>query len=124
MPMLKRARFGDIMRLSVLIAGICVALLSAGAGNAAERGSSIAAFPASAHALGEIFKDQYAQIGDVRLHYVVGGKGPPVLLVPGWPETWWAWRNVMPSLAATHTVIAVDTRGMGESSRPNVGYDM
>lgn len=79
---------------------------------------------ASAAALGPRFEDRYTNIGDLRLHFVMGGKGPAVLLVPGWPETWWAWRHVMPELATHFTVIAVDTRGMGESSRPTSGYDM
>jgi pimeloyl-ACP methyl ester carboxylesterase len=87
--------------------------------------SSGATLPHSAAAtLGPGFKDHYSQIGDVRIHYVMGGTGPAVLLVPGWPETWWAWRNEMPELAKHFTVIAVDTRGMGESSRPISGYDM
>jgi pimeloyl-ACP methyl ester carboxylesterase len=74
--------------------------------------------------LGPAFNDGYANVNGVRLHYVAGGNGPPVLLIPGWPETWWAWRNVMPALARKFTVIAVDTRGMGESNRPTSGYDM
>jgi pimeloyl-ACP methyl ester carboxylesterase len=91
---------------------------------AQESKSELASYPASAAALGAEFEDGYATIGDVRLHYVTGGKGPAVLLVPGWPETWWAWRKIMPTLAANFTVVAVDTRGMGESSRPISGYDM
>src|SRR5436305_1124780 len=79
---------------------------------------------ASANVLGPEFSDHYVSVGDVRLHYVSGGNGPPVLLVPGWPETWWAWREVMPTLAKRFTVFAVDTRGMGQSSRPAAGYDM
>ena len=79
---------------------------------------------ASAASLGRGFEDRYADVGDVRIHYVIGGTGPTVLLVPGWPETWWAWRHVMPALAHKYTVVAVDTRGMGDSSRPPAGYDM
>lgn len=60
----------------------------------------------------------------VRLHYVEGGSGRPVLLVPGWPESWYAWRDVMPGLiAAGRRVIAVDPRGMGDSDHPESGYD-
>jgi len=86
--------------------------------------ADIPSFPAAASTLGAVFEDRYAEVGDIRLHYVVGGEGPPLLLVPGWPQTWWAWRNVMSPLAKRFTVIAVDTRGMGESSRPTSGYDM
>ena len=43
-----------------------------------------------------------------RLHYVAGGTGDPVLLVAGWPQTWFAWRHVMKLLARRYTVVAVD----------------
>ena len=46
----------------------------------------------------DTFTSRYVDTGDVRLHVVVGGDGPPLLLVHGWPETWYAWRNVMPAL--------------------------
>ena len=62
--------------------------------------------------------------GAVCLHAVVGGDGPPVLLICGWPQTWYAWRLVMPGLAAAgHRVVAVDTRGVGGSDKPARGYD-
>jgi pimeloyl-ACP methyl ester carboxylesterase len=74
--------------------------------------------------LGLGFKSGYADVNGVKLHYVEGGQGPQtVVLIPGWPQTWYAWRKVMPELAKTHRVIAVDTRGMGDSSRPDTGYD-
>jgi pimeloyl-ACP methyl ester carboxylesterase len=69
------------------------------------------------------FKNGYAEVNGVRLHYVVGGKGDPLVLLPGWPETWWAFHKIMPALAEQHTVIAVDLRGMGASSKPADGYD-
>src|SRR5581483_2945755 len=70
------------------------------------------------------FTDGYADVGDVRLHYVSGGEGPPVLLAPGWLQTWYAWRSEMPALAnAGFHVVAVDLRGMGQSSHPLSGYD-
>ena len=66
-----------------------------------------------------------ATVGGVRLHYVEGGEGAPVLLIPGWPQSWYAWRLVMPMLAAAgRRVIAVDPRGMGDSGRPYTGYDL
>lgn len=58
-----------------------------------------------------------------RLHYVIGGQGDPVLLVPGWPQTWYAWRKIMPALAEKHTVVAVDPPGLGDSDKPAGGYD-
>lgn len=64
-------------------------------------------------------------IKGVRLHFVERGSGTPILLVPGWPQSWYAWRHVMPLLAnAGRRVIALDPRGMGDSDRPASGYDM
>jgi pimeloyl-ACP methyl ester carboxylesterase len=51
------------------------------------------------------------------------GKGPAVVLLHGWPQTWWEWRHVIPALARNYTVIAPDMRGLGDSSRPIDGYD-
>lgn len=56
-------------------------------------------------------------------HAVIGGSGPAVLLVHGWMGSWYHWRHVMPLLAPTHTVIAVDARGYGDSDKPYAGYD-
>lgn len=65
----------------------------------------------------------YADLGDVRLHYVAAGSGPALVLLHGWPQTWFMWRDVLPTLAAEYRVIAVDLRGLGDSSRPDGGYD-
>ena len=65
----------------------------------------------------------YAEIGEVMLHYVTAGSGPPVVLLHGWPQTWYEWRHVIPALAERYTVIAPDLRGLGDSSRPLAGYD-
>jgi pimeloyl-ACP methyl ester carboxylesterase len=59
----------------------------------------------------------------VRLHAVIGGSGPAVMLLHGWPQTWHEWRPIMPELARTHTVVAVDLKGAGQSSKPLIGYD-
>jgi len=71
----------------------------------------------------DTFTSRYIDTGDVRLHAVVGGEGPPLLLVHGWPETWYAWRLLMPALAREFEVIAVDQRGIGLSDMPASGYD-
>jgi pimeloyl-ACP methyl ester carboxylesterase len=59
----------------------------------------------------------------IRIHYVEGGQGEPLILLPGWPETWWEYHKIMPVLATHFHVIAVDIRGMGGSSKPQGGYD-
>jgi pimeloyl-ACP methyl ester carboxylesterase len=71
----------------------------------------------------DTFTSHYVEAGDVRLHAVIGGDGPPLLLVHGWPETWYAWRHLMPALARDFQVIAVDQRGIGLSDKPAGGYD-
>jgi len=72
------------------------------------------------------FTHRYAQANGIRLHYVSGGPetGPLVVLLHGWPQTWYTWRNVMPRLAhAGYHVVAVDYRGAGESEKPLTAYD-
>lgn len=56
-----------------------------------------------------------ADVGEVRLHYVEAGAGEPVVLLHGWPQTWFMWRGVIPALTQHYRVIAVDLRGLGES---------
>jgi pimeloyl-ACP methyl ester carboxylesterase len=72
---------------------------------------------------GDTFTSRYVDTGEVRLHAVIGGDGPPLLLLHGWPETWYAWRFLMPALARDFTVIAPDQRGIGLSDKPTDGYD-
>jgi pimeloyl-ACP methyl ester carboxylesterase len=73
------------------------------------------------------FQHHVTNVNGLKLHYVEGGdneKGDPILLIPGWPESWYAWRFIMPKLvAAGHHVIALDLRGMGDSDHPIDGYD-
>ena len=64
-------------------------------------------------------RDGYAELGDVRLHYVEAGDGPLVVLLHGFPEFWFAWRQQIPALAeAGFRVVAPDMRGYNLSSRP------
>lgn len=71
----------------------------------------------------EGFQSQYAERDGVRLHSVAGGEGQPVVLVHGWPQTWYGWRKVMPLLAqAGYLVVAPDLRGFGDSARSETGY--
>ena len=72
----------------------------------------------------DTFTSRFVEAGELRLHAVIGGDGPPLLLVHGWPETWYAWRMVMPALAEDFEVIAVDQRGIGLSDKPEDGYDI
>lgn len=63
------------------------------------------------------------RVDGVRLHYVRAGQGPPVVLLHGWPQTWYMWRKVLPGLARRFTVVAPDLRGVGNSETPLTGYD-
>jgi pimeloyl-ACP methyl ester carboxylesterase len=69
------------------------------------------------------FSNGYANVNGIKLHYVVGGSGSPLILLPGWPQTWWSYHKMMPLLAKKHKVIAIDIRGMGSSDKPETGYD-
>ena len=64
-----------------------------------------------------------AFVNGQRIHYVRAGEGEPLVLLHGWPQTWYQWRKVIPALAEHYTVIAPDLRGFGESSKPLDGYD-
>jgi pimeloyl-ACP methyl ester carboxylesterase len=70
-----------------------------------------------------MFTSRYIDTGDLRQHVVTGGDGPPLLLVHGWPQTWYAWRMIMPGLANDFSVVAADQRGCGLSGKPPGGYD-
>ena len=68
------------------------------------------------------FSSEYREIDGVRLHYVKGGKGPLVFLAHGFGQTWYEWHQLMPLLAVTNTVVAVDIPGLGQSSPPKTAY--
>lgn len=59
------------------------------------------------------------------MHYVTGGEGegPPLVMLNGWPQTWYEWVEVMPALAEERTVIAVDLPGLGDSEGEPPSYD-
>ncbi len=59
----------------------------------------------------------------IKLHYVDAGEGPPVILLHGFPETWYAWRKQIPVLGQRYRLIVPDLRGYGQSDKPQAGYD-
>jgi pimeloyl-ACP methyl ester carboxylesterase len=89
-----------------------------------EGRGSVSGAPNLPAGFADTFTSRFVEAGDVRLHAVVGGDGPPLLLVHGWPETWYAWRLIMPVLAQDFAVVAVDQRGIGLSDKPRDGYDL
>ena len=69
------------------------------------------------------FKQGFVAVpGDAAVHYVIGGHGPVLVLIHGWPITWWEFHDVMPALAKSFTVIAYDLPGLGNSAPSTSGY--
>ncbi len=62
-------------------------------------------------------------VGGVAIHVAEAGSGPPVVLLHGWPQHWYAWRKVAPALAVERRVICPDLRGFGWSDAPPGGYE-
>lgn len=102
-------------------------LLAVGAGACAT--TTAAEVPAYAAAtqgdpkFEKTFEHEFAEVDGVRMHYVKGGTGTPVVLIHGWPQTWFGWWPIMPALAEQHTVYAVDLPGLGDSTGSPSGYD-
>lgn len=71
------------------------------------------------------FSHHFSRIEGLRFHYVTGGRedGFPLVLLAGFPESWFAWRHVMLPLADQYRIIAVDLPGQGDTDKPLSGYD-
>jgi pimeloyl-ACP methyl ester carboxylesterase len=95
-------------RLSTLAAAVIIAVITV---RAASGGAPTG------------FTEHYADVNGVRLHYYSGGKGSAVVLLHGYAQTSHMWVPIMPLLAQDHLVIVPDLRGIGDSSKPETGYD-
>jgi len=93
------------MRRAVFVV-VVVALLAA---------SAPAAEKFDAKAFGKQFRHEYVTVRGTQLHYVTGGQGEALVLVGGWPQSWYAWRKVMPAFAKRYRVYAFDLPGQGDS---------
>ncbi|MEV8631273.1 alpha/beta hydrolase [Streptosporangium sp. NPDC051023] len=69
------------------------------------------------------FHERKAHVNGIDVNYVRGGRGPTLVLLHGYPETWYEWRAILPALAEHFTVVAPDLRGAGGSSVTRGGYD-
>jgi pimeloyl-ACP methyl ester carboxylesterase len=67
------------------------------------------------------FTSEFIRANGLLQHVLIGGNGPPLLLVHGWPQFWYAWRLIMPGLARQFRVIAPDQRGRGQTANPRQG---
>ncbi|SDZ29876.1 Pimeloyl-ACP methyl ester carboxylesterase [Amycolatopsis xylanica] len=65
---------------------------------------------------------RFLDVGGLRTHVALAGRGDPVVLLHGWPQHWWQWRHVIPVLARHHRVICPDLRGLGWTDAPPDGY--
>ena len=88
-----------------------------------EGPGSVSGAPNLPAGFSDTFTSRYVDTGELRLHAVTGGGGPPLLLVHGWPQFWYQFRLIMPTLARDFSVVAVDQRGIGLSDKPQGGYD-
>lgn len=70
-------------------------------------------------------RHEYVDAGGLRTHVALAGPedAPPIVLMHGWPQNWWAWRRVIPGLAGRFRVIAPDLRGHGWTEAPETGYE-
>jgi len=72
---------------------------------------------------GRPFHHRMVPAAGMRFHIVEGGQGEPLILLAGFPQSWYAWRRVMPLLSDRFRVIAIDLPGQGDSDKPVDGYD-
>ncbi|WP_433445865.1 alpha/beta fold hydrolase [Streptomyces sp. CA-142005] len=68
------------------------------------------------------FTEHRVKAGDVHIDYIAGGHGKTLVLLHGYPQTWYEWRKVLPELSKHYYVIAPDLRGAGRSDAPATGY--
>jgi len=66
----------------------------------------------------ELGEHGFAQSGDIKIHYVTAGEGPLVVMIHGFPDYWYTWRQQMPELAKNYQVVAIDQRGYNKSDQP------
>jgi pimeloyl-ACP methyl ester carboxylesterase len=122
----RRAFTGAAAAIATLLG--CLALLPASTASSAPNPApdafgSVSTAPRLPAGFTKTFKSRFVKANGIRQHVVIGGEGPPLLLVHGWPENWYAWRFLMPALARDYTVIAPDQRGIGLSEKTQGGYD-
>ncbi len=112
-------------RFRGMLVAMATAVLATACGTASAP-PPIAAFDSATKddtAFNQQFRHEFADVDGMRMHYVTGGSGPALVLLHGWPQSWYEWRDVMPALAAHYTVYAVDLPGLGDSDGAPASYD-
>jgi len=119
---IKTVFFPTIFLCGILFLSACNSSESTGVSNPqnSKDSSAIATTPASPPSN---FKHAMAEVNGVNIHYVIGGQGEPLVLLHGFGQNWYMWNRVLPELSKHFTVIAPDLRGVGESGKPEGGYD-
>src|SRR5271169_6310094 len=83
---------------------------------------TIIALGLATSAVAESPASRMADVNHIQIHYLISGKGDPIVLLHGYAETGRMWLPLIKELEKTHTVIAPDLRGAGGSSTPADGY--
>ena len=73
--------------------------------------------------MSEVWTHHQRTVNGFRMHYVTAGSGYPLVLLHGWPQSWFEWRTSIPALAQHYQIIVPDLRGLGDSEKPLTGYD-
>ncbi|MGI9326053.1 MAG: alpha/beta fold hydrolase [Pseudomonadales bacterium] len=102
-------------RLLFVLTNACLAW---GCASGAEPAGSNSVDAGSTQPLHERVSHHYAQNGDVKIHYVALGNGPLVVMIHGFPDFWYTWREQMTALAPNYRVVAMDNRGYNRSDQP------
>jgi pimeloyl-ACP methyl ester carboxylesterase len=110
-----------IVRRHVLT--LLAALVLPGCSSTSQQATVAPAIDPAVAALGAGFVSGKASVNGTVLHYVRGGSGPAVILLHGFPQSWYEYHQVMPLLAQRFAVVAVDLRGIGGSTATSGGYD-
>jgi pimeloyl-ACP methyl ester carboxylesterase len=117
------------------VAGIAGLLIAAGPRASAQTGSAHArsapssAAPTAQHACSlnpsppAGFIERKVEVNGIGINYVRGGHGPTLLLLHGYPQTWYTWDHILPALAQHYTVVAPDLPGAGLSDAPAPAAD-
>ncbi|MFX0577254.1 alpha/beta fold hydrolase [Nocardia nepalensis] len=115
--MITATRPHGLLRSTRAVATLALAiLLTMGTAACSTTIRAIPSYAAATHGdpkFENTFQHEFADVDGVRMHYVTGGHGTPVVLIHGWPQTWYGWWPIMPALAEHHTVYAVDLPGTG-----------
>jgi pimeloyl-ACP methyl ester carboxylesterase len=69
------------------------------------------------------FTEHKVRVNGIGINYVRGGHGPALLLLHGYPQTWYSWDDILPALARHYTVVAPDLPGAGRSDAPAAAAD-